>query len=93
MVKVGFYYFQYIPNYNALLESGLTSESIKQMLTNNEVIAGVSQSQLGMLKSIFPAYNASMVVASGCILGIMAAFGMMNPEAKLMLIFLPIPIN
>ena len=26
-------------------------------------------------------------------MGILAAFGMMNPEAKLMLIFLPIPIK
>ncbi|TXD85288.1 rhomboid family intramembrane serine protease [Subsaximicrobium wynnwilliamsii] len=36
---------------------------------------------------------ASMVGASGCIMGILAAFGMMNPNAKLMLIFLPIPIK
>lgn len=37
--------------------------------------------------------RSSMVGASGCIMGILAAFGMMNPEAKLMLIFLPIPIK
>ena len=35
----------------------------------------------------------TMVGASGCIMGIMAAFGMMNPNAELMLIFLPIPIK
>jgi membrane associated rhomboid family serine protease len=34
-----------------------------------------------------------MVGASGCIMGILAAFGMMNPNAKLMMIFLPIPIK
>ncbi len=37
--------------------------------------------------------SSRMVGASGCIMGILAAFGMMNPEAKLMLIFLPIPIK
>lgn len=37
--------------------------------------------------------RSSMVGASGCIMGIMAAFGMMNPNAELMLIFLPIPIK
>jgi membrane associated rhomboid family serine protease len=37
--------------------------------------------------------KSSMVGASGCIMGILAAFGMMNPEAKLMMIFLPIPIK
>ena len=93
LFQVGFYYFQYLPDYNALLESGLSSESIKQMLTNNETIAGVTQFQVSMLKDIYQAYNASMVGASGCIMGILAAFGMMNPEAKLMMIFLPIPIK
>ncbi|WP_295984499.1 rhomboid family intramembrane serine protease [uncultured Algibacter sp.] len=93
LFQVGFYYFQYLPDYNALLESGLSSESIKQMLTNNETIAGVTKFQVSMLKDIYEAYNASMVGASGCIMGILAAFGMMNPEAKLMMIFLPIPIK
>ena len=37
--------------------------------------------------------SSAMVGASGCIMGILAAFGMMNPNAKLMLIFLPIPIK
>lgn len=35
----------------------------------------------------------SMVGASGCIMGVMAAFAMMNPNAELMMIFLPIPIK
>ncbi|MBU2949402.1 rhomboid family intramembrane serine protease [Tamlana agarivorans] len=93
LLQVGFYYFQYIPNYNALLESGLSAESIKQSLVSGQVNSGVTNAQLELLKTIFPAYNASMVGASGCIMGIMAAFGMMNPEAKLMMIFLPIPIK
>ncbi|MEM9679431.1 MAG: rhomboid family intramembrane serine protease [Bacteroidota bacterium] len=37
--------------------------------------------------------QSAMVGASGCIMGILAAFGTMNPNAKLMLIFLPIPIK
>jgi len=93
LLQLGFYYFQYLPDYNTLLESGLSSESIKQMLATNEVGSGVSQSQVALLKNIFPAFNASMVGASGCIMGVMAAFGMMNPNAELMMIFLPIPIK
>ncbi|MFV9550192.1 rhomboid family intramembrane serine protease [Algibacter sp. PT7-4] len=93
LLQIGFYYFQYLPSYNTLIESGLTSQNIKQMLTTNEVLAGVSQSQVSLLKDIYPAFNASMVGASGCIMGVMAAFGMMNPNAELMMIFLPIPIK
>jgi membrane associated rhomboid family serine protease len=37
--------------------------------------------------------NGSMVGASGAIMGILVAFGMLNPNAELMMIFLPIPIK
>ena len=37
--------------------------------------------------------NGSMVGASGAIMGVLVAFGMLNPNAELMLIFLPIPIK
>ncbi|MBR9845733.1 MAG: rhomboid family intramembrane serine protease, partial [Algicola sp.] len=93
LFQLGYYYFNYIPIYSELISSGLKSSEIIQMFTSNEVIQGVNQNQLALLKEAFPIYNASMVGASGCIMGILAAFGMMNPEAKLMLIFLPIPIK
>ncbi|WP_323788672.1 rhomboid family intramembrane serine protease [Psychroserpens sp.] len=93
LFQLGYYYFNYVPLYSELISSGLTSSEIIQMFTTNEVIQGVNDSQFALLKDGFPIYNASMVGASGCIMGILAAFGMMNPEAKLMLIFLPIPIK
>lgn len=37
--------------------------------------------------------QSGMLGASGCIMGILAAFGVMNPNAELMMIFLPIPIK
>lgn len=92
-LQLGYYYFQYIPSYNSLIASGLSSDQITHMLTSNKVLQGVTQSQLIELQNIFPVFNASMVGASGCLMGIMAAFGMMNPNAELMLIFLPIPIK
>ncbi len=92
-LQVGFYYFQYLPNYNSLITSGLTPDQITQMLSTNKVLDTISQAQLVELQNIFPVFNASMVGASGCIMGVLAAFGMMNPNAELMLIFLPIPIK
>ena len=93
LFQLGYYYFNYVPLYSELISSGLTSDQIIQMFTSNETIAGITDGQLIKLKDAFPIYNASMVGASGCIMGILAAFGMMNPEAKLMMIFLPIPIK
>ncbi|MFD2824278.1 rhomboid family intramembrane serine protease [Lacinutrix iliipiscaria] len=93
LFQLGYYYFNYVPLYSELISSGLTNDQIIQMLTSNEALVGITDSQLLNLKDAFPIYNASMVGASGCIMGVLAAFGMMNPEAKLMMIFLPIPIK
>lgn len=94
--QVGFYYFQYFGVLSDLGNIGLTTDQIVQLFTTNEQIP-VNADQLARLQGSFPLfssiYNASMVGASGCIMGILAAFGIMNPEAKLMMIFLPIPIK
>lgn len=93
LFQLGYYYFNYIPLESSLIDSGLSSESIHQMLSNNRLINGITASQKSQLQSMFNTFNSSMVGASGCIMGILAAFGTMNPNAKLMLIFLPIPIK
>ncbi|MGB1308903.1 MAG: rhomboid family intramembrane serine protease [Oceanihabitans sp.] len=93
LFQLGYYYFNYVPVYSDLIQTGLTDSQIVKMLTSNETMSGINELQFTKLKEIFPIYNASMVGASGCIMGILAAFGMMNPDAKLMLIFLPVPIK
>ncbi len=93
LFQVAFYYFNYLPVFTELVDSGLTGDEITRMLTSNQTLGQLTQSQLYNLQEIFPIYNASMVGASGCIMGILAAFGLMNPNAELMMIFLPIPIK
>jgi len=63
------------------------------MLASNQVTGNITAEQFENLKAIFPVFNATMVGASGCIMGILVAFGMLNPNAELMLLFLPIPIK
>lgn len=53
----------------------------------------ISNDQFKALFDLNVINRSAMVGASGCIMGVLAAFGMMNPDAKLMLIFLPIPIK
>ena len=59
---------------------------------------GYSLSQLNtesfrMLFDLNVQSNGSMVGASGAIMGVLVAFGMLNPNAELMMLFLPIPIK
>lgn len=93
LFQVGFYYFNYIPVFDSLINSGLSSSQIYEMLASNQVTGNITAEQFENLKAIFPVFNATMVGASGCIMGILVAFGMLNPNAELMLLFLPIPIK
>ncbi|MFT4612162.1 MAG: membrane associated rhomboid family serine protease [Gammaproteobacteria bacterium] len=93
LFQLGYYYFNYLPSYSELIASGLTDGQLVEMFTTNKQVIELSSSQLSTLQGAYSAYNASMVGASGCIMGVLAAFGMMNPEAKLMMLFLPIPIK
>jgi len=87
------YYFTYLPAYDELIASGLSPDQIVEMMKTNKVLNGTSSDLIPALQTVYGSYNSTMVGASGCIMGILAAFGMMNPNAELMLIFLPIPIK
>ena len=86
LFQLGYYYFQYLPMESQALSLGATQEQIIEVFKEGKVFTDIGQ-------KFNEIYFASMVGASGCIMGVLAAFGMMNPNAKLMLIFLPIPIK
>ena len=56
-------------------------------------LSQIDQNTFGRIFDLNVKSNSSMVGASGAIMGILVAFGMMNPNAELMMIFLPIPIK
>jgi len=93
LFQLGYYYFQYYSLESSLLQSGITLTEIKDILTTNRSARTFTSVQMADIQSLFDVFYASMVGASGCIMGILVAFGMMNPNAKLMMIFLPIPIK
>lgn len=93
LFQLGYYYFSYLPNYNDLMASGISPEQLQQMFDTNKIPNAFPADQVSQIRAIGESYFARMVGASGCIMGVLAAFGMMNPNAELMLIFLPIPIK
>lgn len=85
-LQVGYYYYQYLPMESQALNLGFTHDQIIEVFKEGKVFKAIGQ-------EFNEIYYASMVGASGCIMGVLVAFGMMNPNAELMLIFLPIPIK
>jgi len=94
--QVGYSYFKFYTGMSLLIDGGLSQSEIMDALTSGYNMYDkrweniLSSDQLNNFVSVF---NTPMVGASGCIMGVLAAFGMMNPNAKLMLIFLPVPIK
>jgi membrane associated rhomboid family serine protease len=93
LFQLGYNYFDFTSTVNDLMATGFSKSEIIEMITKNKVASTVTGEQLSSLQHAFSLYNGSMVGASGCLMGILAAFGVMNPNAELMMIFLPIPIK
>ncbi|MDW5290658.1 rhomboid family intramembrane serine protease [Formosa sp. PL04] len=96
LLMLGYYYYQYSSGMSALTGAGFTQAETLETLRSGYAMYDTRWSQvldpeqLGQFVSVF---NGTMVGASGAIMGVLVAFGMLYPESKLMLIFLPIPIK
>jgi membrane associated rhomboid family serine protease len=87
-------YYQFNGIYELFLSAGLNPSEIITVLekgTTNDarVVNAITQTQFNKITSL---YNTPAVGASGAVYGVLAAFGLYFKDAKLALIFVPIPI-
>jgi len=87
-------HFQFESAYETIANAGLSETQINQLLStgqyNSAILDTINQSTL---RTLYDTYNTPAVGASGAIYGVLVAFGIMYPNAELMLIFLPVPIK
>lgn len=93
-------YFNYQSGYNNLLEVGFNPDQINKVLQDAyegiQLDGQFSYPNVGdgsKIVSMIKAYSVSAVGASGAIYGVMAAFAVLFPNARIMLLFPPIPIK
>ncbi len=86
-------YYQFNSVFDQLIGIGLSATDIQNILTtgsyNDAILQHVSTTELS---EFYATYHTPAVGASGAVYGILVAFGMAFPDAKLALIFLPVPI-
>ncbi len=87
-------YYQFNGLYEIFVNAGLNHNEIISILeagkTNDSRITGmITQDQFNQIVGLF---NTPAVGASGAIYGVLVAFGLAFPDAKLALIFFPVPI-
>lgn len=89
-------YYNFQQGIDAIMQAGVAKEQIMDALTSKY---GADFDKLktivspGIIDNFSNAFNGKAVGASGAIYGILVAFAFMYSEAKLMLIFLPVPIK
>jgi membrane associated rhomboid family serine protease len=87
-------YYQVQEGMSALLNIGMNQTEIINMLTTGQYNSGILESvSVERIEALYASFNIPAVGASGAIYGVLVAFGLMYPNAELMLIFLPIPIK
>jgi membrane associated rhomboid family serine protease len=92
-IYTGVNYFQFNNVYNELINIGMQNTEIQNLLDsgryNSDILSQISEKSL---INFYQIYNTPAVGASGAIYGVLVAFGMSFPNAKLALIFFPVPI-
>lgn len=87
-------YYQFNGIFELFINAGLSDSEVLSILksgsTNDaRVINAVTQEQFNKITSL---YNTPAVGASGAVYGVLVAFGLYFKDAKLALIFFPVPI-
>ena len=93
-LQLGLYYFQVNEVSELLVAQGQTGSQIATFFESRDLSYGLIE-EVGrdnLLKGL-SAYNAVMVGASGALYGVLVAFAFLFPNARLMLLFPPIPIK
>ena len=75
-----------------LVEQGLTPDAIRSLLnTGRGAIPSGAEIKMTLVE-LYRIYAVPMLGASGAIYGVLVAFGLLYPNAKLALMFIPVPI-
>jgi membrane associated rhomboid family serine protease len=86
-------YYQFDTIYSELIASGISAGDIQHLLDtknyNQQLFSAIPEEKLTTLYSL---YHIPAVGASGAIYGVLVAFGILFPNAKLAIIFFPVPI-
>ena len=86
-------YFRFNNLYSELIAAGVSPQDISTLLESGQYnVAAMRSLSEETLRALYELFNTPVVGASGAIYGVLVAFGILFPNAKLFLIFLPIPI-
>ena len=85
-------YYQFNTIYEQLISMGISSSDIQQILDSGKYNQNIISLSNKTMSEFYSLYHTPAVGASGAIYGVLVAFGLAFPNAKLALIFFPVPV-
>ena len=85
-------YYQFNGIYEQLIGMGVSPAEIQNILSSGQYNDSLITLSNKTMSEFYSLYHTPAVGASGAIYGVLVAFGLTYPDAKLALIFFPVPI-
>ncbi|MEE4001440.1 rhomboid family intramembrane serine protease [Tenacibaculum sp. FZY0031] len=85
-------YYQFNGIYEQLIGMGVSPAEIQNILSSGQYNDSLITLSNKTMREFYSLYHTPAVGASGAIYGVLVAFGLTYPNAKLALIFFPVPI-
>lgn len=92
LIHTGINWYECTGLYDRLIAAGLTPTDLNSLLATGRGQLPTDPAVEAVLVELYGIYSSPMVGASGAIYGLLVAFGFLHPNAKLSLMFVPVPI-
>ncbi len=92
LVQLGVAWYEFAGLHERLVAAGLTPDAINAMLASGRANLPAGAALKTAAVDLYRIYNAPTLGASGAIYGLLVAFGFLHPNAKLAMMFVPVPI-
>jgi membrane associated rhomboid family serine protease len=92
LIQLGTNWYEFNGLQERLVATGLTPSAISDMLVTGRGQLPSDPAAKAMLFELYGIYGRPTLGASGAVYGLLVAFGCLRPDAKLSLMFVPVPI-
>jgi len=92
LIQLGVNWYEFGGLHSRLVAAGMAPDAITAMLATGDGELPANPAVQKMAVDLFRLYIAPTLGASGAVYGLLVAFGFLHPNAKLALMFIPVPI-
>jgi membrane associated rhomboid family serine protease len=92
LVQTGINWQEFHSLHARLVAAGMTPSDIGTLLATGRGVLPTDPAVRAVLIDLYQIYDSPMIGASGAIYGLLVAFGFLHPNAKLAMMFIPVPV-